>query len=157
MEQTQPADADARAAVMDRVRTKLGEVDDFLAHAGGRRRRLTNITIVGGGTSALLTAVPALGGSSFSTWLERTAGLSSPAWQILCALAAACSLAATIATQLLKAHHYEEDIVRAQGVRGSLEGLEIGLDTGTVSAADGTAKLLQTVETSAFVRRRERG
>jgi hypothetical protein len=80
---------------------------------------LINLAIIAGAVATVLTASPALGGVAFSDWLNETFGLSSPAWQVLCAGAAVCSLSAAIATQLLKSHNIEEHVARAEAVRSS--------------------------------------
>jgi hypothetical protein len=61
-----------------------------------------------------LTASPALGGLALFDWLDETFGLSSPAWQILCAAAAVCALAAAISTQMMKSHHIDERVSLAE-------------------------------------------
>jgi uncharacterized membrane protein YozB (DUF420 family) len=87
---------------------------------------LINLAIVAGALATVLTASPALGGLSFSDWLNETFGFTSPAWQVLCAGAAICSLAAAISTQMLKSHNIEEHVARAEAVRAKLEALDLG-------------------------------
>jgi hypothetical protein len=109
------------------------QVAAYLAHARVRQRRLINLAIVAGAFATVLTASPALGGVSFSDWLDETFGFSSPAWQVLCATAAICSLAAAISTQLLKSHNVDENVARAENVRARLEALDLGRITGRLT------------------------
>ena len=109
------------------------QVAAYLAHARVRQRRLINLAIVAGALATVLTASPALGGVSFSDWLDETFGFSSPAWQVLCATAAICSLAAAISTQLLKSHNVDENVARAENVRARLEALDLGRITGRLT------------------------
>ena len=99
------------SAHIDRFRSQIAA---YLARARARQRRLINLAIVAGAVATVLTASPALGGLAFSDWLNETFGLTSPAWQVLCAGAALCSLAAAISTQLLKSHAIEEHVARAE-------------------------------------------
>jgi len=134
-----------------RIRQKRSQVERFISSALPHRRRLLNATIIGGTLAAALTAGPAVGGQSFTTWLAKTFGLTSPAWQILCAAAAICSVAATIATQLLKSENLEEHVTRAQACRAKLEVIEIGLSTGQLDASQATTEFMRCVEESAFI------
>ena len=94
--------------LLAQVRAKRTEVERFLAAAVPRRRRLLNTTIVGGTVATALTAAPAVGGAGFTKWLTTAFSLTSPAWQLLCGAAAVSSIAATVATQLLKSQNVEE-------------------------------------------------
>jgi hypothetical protein len=82
---------------------------------------------------------------------EDAAGLASPSWQLLCVLASACSIAATLATQLLKSNNLEEKVTRAQGCRAKLEVLEVGLATGQLDVSRASAGYLKCVEEVAFL------
>jgi hypothetical protein len=112
-----------------------------------------NVTIFGGTLAAALTAAPATGGASFTGWLTATFGLTSPAWQILCGAAAACSVAATVSTQLLKSQNIEEQVARAQSCRAKLEVLEIGLTTGHLETSQVTTEFIRCVEEVSFLDR----
>jgi hypothetical protein len=133
------------------IRDKRGRLERFIATNLPRKRRLLNVTIVGGTFAAALTAGPAVGGASFTGWLTSTFGLMSPAWQLLCGAATVCSVTATVATQLLKSQNVEEHVARAQSCRAKLEVLEIGLATGTVDLHQATTEYLRCVEESAFL------
>jgi len=118
--------------ILSRIRGKRAEVDRFLAAAVPRKRRLLNTTIVGGSVAAALTAAPAVGGQSFTTWLTGVLGLMSPSWRLLCGAASLASITATIATQLLKSNNIEQNIGRAQSARAKLEVLETSLTLGQI-------------------------
>ena len=98
------ADGRSEAPVADwsaLIKGTQDKVAKYLVKARVRQRLLLNLAILAGALSTALTASPALGGLAFSDWLDETFGLTSPAWQILCAGAAICSLAAAVSTQLL--------------------------------------------------------
>ncbi len=137
--------------LIDRVRRKRAELDSFLSAAVPRKRRLLNVTIVGGTLAAALTAGPAAGGQSFTAWLTKTLALTSPSWRLLCASATVCSLMATVATQLLKSHQVEEKVTRAQACRAKLEVLELGLGLGQIDLRQASTEYLRCVEEAAFL------
>ena len=138
-------------AIVAQIREKRTRLERFIARNLPRKRRLLNITIIGGTLAAALTAGPAVGGQSFTRWLTMAFELTAPAWQLLCGAAAACSVMATVATQLLKSQNVEEHVTRAQSVRAKLEVLEVGLATGTVDVRQATTEYLRCVEESAFL------
>lgn len=133
------------------IRRKQARVETFLSAALPRKRRLLNITIVGGALAAALTAAPAIGGQSFTAWLTRTFGLTSPSWQLLCLAASVSSILATVSTQLLKSNNLEENVGRAQRCRAKLEVLEVGLASGQLDAAQATSEYMRCVEEAAFL------
>src|SRR5687767_2656688 len=142
---------DARQDLLARIQHKRRQVEMFVGSALPRKRRLLNVTIFGGTLAAAFTVGPAAGGTSFTGWLTSTFGLTSPAWQILCGAAAACSIAATVSTQLLKSQNIEEHVARAQSCRAKLEVLEIGLATGQIEAAQATTEFIRCVEEVSFL------
>jgi MFS family permease len=142
---------DAGNGLILRVQAKRAEVDRFLRATGARRRRLVNVTIVAGTIATALTAAPALGGKPLADWLTETFALSSPSWRILCAVAAVCSLAAAVATQLHTSKNYEEHIVRAQGIRATLEVLEVAIASDHLSQHEATSQYLECVENTSFI------
>jgi MFS family permease len=137
--------------LLSRIRKKRGDLEAFLSSAQPRKRRLLNTTIVGGSLAAALTAGPAVGGPSFTAFLTGALGLTSPSWRLLCAAASVSSIAATVATQLLKSNHVEENVARAQGCRAKLEVLDLGLAMGQIDAKQAAAEYLKCVEDSAFL------
>ena len=137
--------------LLGRIREKRSQLEAFLASARPRKRRLLNTTIVGGSVAAALTAAPAVGGASFTTWLTTAMGATSPSWRILCGAATVCSVMATVATQLLKSNNIEEHVTRAQGCRAKLEVLEVGLTLGQMDPRQATTEYLKCVEDAAFL------
>ena len=142
---------DVRDDLLVRIRQKRQQVEVFVGGALPRKRRLLNITIFGGTLAAAFTAGPAAGGASFTAWLTSTFGLTSPSWQLLCGAAAACSVAATVSTQLLKSQHIEEHVARAQSCRAKLEVLEVGLTTGHIDTTQATSEFIRCVEEVSFL------
>ena len=138
--------SDSSESLLGRVRLTRGQVDAFLTSAGPRKRRLLNLTIVGGTLAAALTAAPAVGGQSFTAWLTMTLELSGPSWRLLCGAASISSITATVATQLLKSTHLEEHLTRALGCRAKLEALEVGLTLGHLDLKQATTEYLKCVE-----------
>jgi hypothetical protein len=145
------ATANVRDDLLVRIREKRQQVEVFVRGALPRKRRLLNITIFGGTLAAAFTAGPAAGGASFTAWLTSTFGLTSPSWQLLCGAAAACSVAATVSTQLLKSQNIEEHVARAQGCRAKLEVLEVGLTTGHLDTTQATSEFIRCVEEVSFL------
>lgn len=133
------------------IRRKQERVEAYLSAALPRKRRLLNVTIIGGALAAVLTAAPAIGGQSFTAWLTRTFGLASPSWQLLCLVASVSSIMATVSTQLLKSNNLEENVGRAQRCRAKLEVLEVGLASGQLNAAQATTEYMRCVEEAAFL------
>ena len=146
----------ASPELVARIRQTRAEVDAFLAAALPRKRRLLNTTILGGSFAAALTAGPAMGGQSFTAWLTAALALESPSWRLLCGVASACSITATVATQLLKSHNLEDHVSRAQGVRAKLEVLELSLALGEIDAKQASAEYLRCIEQTAFLERQRR-
>jgi hypothetical protein len=137
--------------ILARIRAKRAEVERFLSAAVPRKRRLLNTTIVGGSLAAALTAGPAVGGQPFTAWLTMAMGLTSPSWRLLCGAAAAASIMATVATQLLKSNNIEQNIGRAQSARAKLEVLETSLTLGQLDTRQAVAEFLKCVEDAAFL------
>ena len=136
------------SAHIDRFRSQIAA---YLIHARARQRRLINLAIVAGAVATVLTASPALGGVAFSDWLNETFGLTSPAWQVLCAGAALCSLAAAISTQLMKSHAIEEHVARAEAVRAKLEALDLGRITGRLTPEQVATEYSACIEQASFL------
>ena len=145
------ATTNVRDDLLARIRQKRQQVEVFVGGALPRKRRLLNITIFGGTLAAAFTAGPAAGGASFTAWLTSTFGLTSPSWQLLCGAAAACSVAATVSTQLLKSQNIEEHVARAQSCRAKLEVLEVGLTTGHIDTTQATSEFIRCVEDVSFL------
>jgi MFS family permease len=144
-------DSTAATDLLAQIRRKRAEVEASVTTTLPRKRRLLNISIIGGALAAVLTTGPAVGGQAFATWLKGAFALTSPAWQLLCAAAAVCSVAATVATQLLKSNNLEERVYRGQSCRAKLEALEVGLSTGQLDIPHATTEYMKCLEEAAFL------
>lgn len=133
------------------VERRRVEIGDYLDRMQARERRALNVAIVAGACASVLTASAAIGGQRLGNWLTLTFGLSSPAWQILCAVATICSLAAAIATQLLKSHNVDDRIARAQTARAKLDIIRFGLATGHLTEAEAAAEYNASIGMSSFI------
>jgi hypothetical protein len=136
------------SALIDRFRSQVAA---YLVRARARQRRLINLAIVAGALATVLTASPALGGLQFSDWLNQTFGFTSPAWQILCAGAALCSLTAAIATQMLKSHNIEEHVAKAEAVRAKLEAIDLGRVTARLTQEQAATEYSTIIEQASFL------
>ena len=116
--------SDPKSALLRRISEKRSEIDAFLSKAQPRNKRLVNISIICSAVAAAMTAGPAFGGQGLTAWLSDSLGLTSPVWQLLCLGATACSVAATIATNMAKSHEVASRVLRAQTSDAKLEGLE---------------------------------
>jgi hypothetical protein len=143
--------SDTSTELLATIRDLRGRTDAYLLSACSRRRLLVNVSLIAGALATLLTAAPAFGGKPFAAWLTSVFGLTSPAWQLLCAAAAGCSLATTITTQLLKSHNVDEHVAAAQTVRAQLESLEIRTRLDQIGQAEAVAEVIKCVESAAFV------
>jgi hypothetical protein len=137
--------------LVGRVIQKRKEVETYLASAVSRQRRLLNLTIIAGACASVLSAAPAAGGKPFMDWLTGTFGLSSPSWQIVCAAAAACSLTATIAMQLLKTRNLEEHVTHALGARATLEMVEVGIESGQLTHSEAWTEFRKCLASVTFI------
>jgi hypothetical protein len=133
------------------IRRTQDKVATYLVHARARQRRMLNLAIVAGALATALTASPALGGKNFADWLDATFGLTAPAWQILCAGAAMCSLAAAIATQMLKSNNVDERVTRAENVKARLEVLDAGRMTGQLTPKQVATEYAACVQEASFI------
>jgi hypothetical protein len=127
------------------------KVAKYLVKERARQRWLLNLAILAGALATALTATPALGGVAFSDWLDETFGLTSPAWQVLCAGAAIFSLAAAISTQMLKSHNIDERVVRAESVKARLEILDVGRITGRLTPDQVATEYAACVQAASFI------
>ena len=135
--------------LLTQIAAKRAQVERFIGVSAPRKRRLVNTAIVAGTCAAALTTGPALGGATFTAWLTKSFGLTSPAWQLLCGAAALCSMSATVATQLLKSQNVEENMARAQSCRAKLDVLDVGLRTGQIDGPRATSEYMRCLEDAA--------
>ena len=141
----------ASGELLDRVRSKRAEVDKYLEFNSRRRCLLVNLVIIAGALAALLTAPPAVGGKTFTDWLQQLFQSSEPAWRFLCLFACLASLVSVVAIQIQKSNNYEEHIVRAQGLRATLEVLEFSITCGSLTIDKATSQFLRCLEDSSFM------
>jgi hypothetical protein len=137
--------------LIEQMRSRRGQLDRFLRRALPQRRRLVNGSILFSSLAALITAAPALGGQSFTTGLTEALNLSVPSWRLLCGLASAASVVASVTTQLLQTSRLEEKVSRALAARARLEALEQGLALGQFDRRAATDALLLCIETTALL------
>jgi MFS family permease len=142
------------ADLLNQIRHKRAQVDAVMSGTLPRKRRLLNVSIIGGALAAVFTTGPAVGGQSFATWLKTSLSLTAPAWQLLCAAATLCSIAAAVSTQLLKSHGLEERVFRGQSCRAKLEALEVGLSTGQLDVPRATTEYMKCLEEAAYLESR---
>jgi hypothetical protein len=127
--------------LVPRVRAKQVEVERYLLVVGVRR--LFTVTTFAAAISTLLTALAALWGQQLARLFADTFGTATEGWRMLCALAAACSLTAGVATQLQTSKNYEERIAQAQGIMASLEALEVAITLGHLDQNEATGQYLK--------------
>jgi hypothetical protein len=127
------------------------EVTTYLTRARARQRRMLNLAIVAGALATTLASFLAIGGKALSDWLTASLGSSITGWQVLCGLAATCSLVAAVATQLLKSANLEERVVRAETVRVRLGILDMGRITGSLTPAQVSTEYAACVELVSFI------
>jgi MFS family permease len=126
-------------------------VERYLLVVGVRRRRLVTVTIFAAAISTLLTALAALWGQQLARLFADIFGTATDGWRMLCALAAACSLTAGVATQLQTSKNYEERIAQAQGIMASLEALEVAITLGHLNQNEATGQYLKIIEGTSFM------
>ena len=148
---TPAAADDAGNGLILHVQAKRAEVEQYLRAVGARHRRLVTVTIVAAAIATLLTASAAFGGQSLVVWLTKTFDLSSPSWQILCAVAAVCSLTAAVATQLHTSKNYVDHIARAQEIKARLEMLEVALALNHLNQHEAASEYLKIIENTSFI------
>ena len=120
-----------------------------MTHARARQRRLLNVAIVAGALGTAIAAPFAIGGKNLSDSLS--AALGFPVWQLVCGLAAICSLVAAIETQMLKSQNLEERIARAESVRARLGILDMGRITGSLTPAQVSNEYAACLELISFI------
>lgn len=140
-----------RTALLEKIKTKRSELKTFIDKYDKRSNRFTNIAIVGSVLSAALTAGPALGGKSFSSWISDSFGLSQPIWQLLCFGAMLCSIAATLATNLAKSHDVSTKLMQAQLCDAKLEGLHVQTEMQRVDTQEAADLFSRYITETPFV------
>ena len=137
--------------LIEQLRSRRAQLDRFLRRALPQRRHLVNASILCSSLAALITAAPAFGGQSFTAGLTETLNLSVPSWRLLCGLASAASVVASVSTQLLQTSRLEEKVSRGLATRARLEALEQGLALGQFDRRAVTEALLLCIETTTLL------
>jgi hypothetical protein len=137
--------------LVSQLRAKRAEVERYLRVVGVRRRWLVTVTIFAAAISPLLTALAAWLGPELTALFKVKFGSATDGWQMLCALAAVCSLTAGVATQLQTSKNYEERIARAQGIMASLEALEVAVTLGHLNQNEAAGQYLKIIEGTSFM------
>ncbi len=142
------AASDTRERLRERIREKKQDIKAYIARFEPRSNRLTMMSIIGTGLAALLTAGPAIGGTSFTQAVTAALGTTSPSWRLLCAAATIFSFLATTALSIHKMQDYSTKVSKAQSAHAQLESLEIFMDTTEIpvpTAADQYAQIVRDV------------
>jgi hypothetical protein len=148
---TDKTNPESVTTLLMKIAAKRGELAAYLGRMEPRSARLTNIAIICGAISAALTAPPALGGESLTAWLTATFGLTLPIWQFLCFGAMACSVVATIVTNMSKSHETTARVMQAQACDAKLEGLETLLQVGTIDADSASEQFVHAIKDVPFI------
>ena len=135
---------DARQRLSTRIDEKQQAIRAYLARERPRRNRLSNISIIGSGLAAALTAGPAVGGTGFTDAVAGLFSLSedSIVWRVLCLLAVILSVAAALATNVATSRAVADRVSAAETSNAQLEGLAVSLDIGNIDV-DEAVKLYQ--------------
>ncbi len=144
---------DLRQDLLRRVNARRAAVEVFLRERRPRIKRRVTATLVLTSLSAVLTAGPGIGGTSFAESLDGTFNLgdSSDVWQILCFLALLVSVCATVLTAIDKANDSAARLSAVEAADAELEGLAMLLEFGHLSVEDGVKLHQQYVTKIPFV------
>lgn len=115
-------------ALLSRIKSKRGEVADYLGKREPRYSRLVTVSIVAGALAAALTAGPGMGGSGFIEAAKGVVSFGIPVWQVLCLFATVLSMAAVISNGMLKSGDISSKIAQVRSCDAKLEGLELMLE-----------------------------
>lgn len=126
--------------LIEKIRSKQADVNQFLNRQKPRNRRLINVAIVCGLIGATFTGVPAVGGTSAIGALKALANWPAPVWQLLCLGATVCTLAATAATTMRNNHDLATRIAKAQIAGAKLEMLEILMESNQIESQQAIEK-----------------
>jgi hypothetical protein len=137
--------------LIEQLHIRRAQLDRFLRQALPQRRQLVNASILCSSLAALITAAPAFGGPAFTAGLSEALNLSMPSWRLLCGLASAASVVASVSTQLLQTSRLEEKVGRGLAARARLEALEQGLALGQFDRRAVTDALLVCIETTTLL------
>jgi hypothetical protein len=128
------ADTELRQELLARIQAKRASIHTFVRDLEPRSVRQANISIVCSSVAAVLTAGPALGGTTFAGGVQHALALPDDAvvWRILCLIAMSVSLVSAISTNLYKTSDVAARLSRAQACSAALEGLETLVEFGNL-------------------------
>ncbi|MDZ7718911.1 MAG: hypothetical protein U5K72_08855 [Balneolaceae bacterium] len=130
-------------ALLEKIKSKRGEVSDYLKKNEPQHSRYITTSIVAGALAAALTAGPGVGGTGFIESAKGVISFGIPVWQVLCLVATLLSMSAVIANGLLKARDLTSKITQVRGCDAKLEGLEIMLDMEQIDLKQATSLYTQ--------------
>lgn len=137
-------DTDMQQKLLQRIKARRSDITQYVSDIEPRGTRLTNISIICSAVASVLTAGPALGGTSFTEGIQNILRIAddSPVWRILCLAATLLSVSTVIATNMYKSHDMSTRLSKAQAANALLEGLETQIEFGQMPLQEG-AKLYQ--------------
>jgi hypothetical protein len=147
------SDTDQRQQLLERIKAKRASVRAFVRRLEPVGDRETNVSIVCGAVAAVLTAGPALGGTSFTNTVQSVAGLhdDSIVWRVLCLAAMVVSVIAAISTNLYKSHDVAGRLAKAEACSAGLEGLETLVEFGQIPTNEAVKLYQQYVSAVPFI------
>ncbi len=124
--------------LIQKIKTRRADISAFVNTAEPRGERLTNLSIICTAVASILTAGPALGGTTFTEGVQRMLGIASDAsvWRVLCFGALILTVVATVATNLYKSGDMSTRIAKAQASSALLAGLETSIEFGQLPVQD---------------------
>ncbi len=130
--------------LLEKIKGRRADISAFINATEPRGARLTNLSIVCTAVASVLTAGPALGGTTFTEGVQRMLGIAndSSVWRVLCLFALILSVAATVATNLYRSGDIATRLAKAQASNALLAGLETSIEFGQLPVAE-AAKLYQ--------------
>lgn len=144
---------DVRRDLLDRIHGRRAAITAYLRRTRPRRDRLTTTSIVSSALAAVLTAGPALGGTSFTDTVAGALALrdTSAVWRVLCLGALLVSVVAAISANLSTSRDTERRVNAAEACNAELEGLATLLEFGGLAVGDGVELYRQYVVKIPFV------
>jgi hypothetical protein len=147
------SEADQRRELLERIKAKRTSVRAYVRALEPVGDRETNVSIICSAIAAVLTAGPAIGGTSLTSAIGSAAALrdDSPIWRLLCFAAMIVSVIAAISTNLYKSHDVAGRLSKAEACNVSLEGLETLVEFGQLPVKEAVKLYQQYVATIPFV------
>jgi hypothetical protein len=147
------SETDQRRELLERIKSKRESIRAYIRALGPIGDRETNVSIVCSAIAAVLTAGPALGGTSLTASLGNAASLrdDSTVWRLACFAAMIVSVIAAISTNLYKSHDVAGRLSKAEACGVGLEGLETLVEFGQLPVKEAVKLYQQYVATIPFV------